>query len=88
MFIEFAKSQGDYDVLSPMINVIGNGTVLAVGGIILAKIAAVVAKRFGCSEKTAKFATAIPVVIGVVAAVAVLGAAAFVMNILMNYRRT
>ncbi len=61
---EFAKSRGDYDFFSPVINFTANATVLAVGGISLGAISYLSLKALGFNKITTTIATAVPVALG------------------------
>lgn len=75
--IEFAKSRGDNDFISPYINFMGNAGVVAVGGISLAAILGVALKALGFCSAAATIATAIPVTFGVFCVVANLAGTAY-----------
>jgi hypothetical protein len=76
MCIQFAKSQGNYDFCSPLINMVGNGLVLAGVGAGSALIVAVALKALGYSSAAIAIGTALPLIAGT-AGLAIAGAAAF-----------
>lgn len=71
--IQFAKSTGDYDFFSPIINVTGNAAVLAVGGLSLGALSYVALKALGFSKMATSIATAVPVSIGAIGVVVAIG---------------
>ncbi|WP_068469499.1 hypothetical protein [Candidatus Protochlamydia phocaeensis] len=81
--IQFARSQGDYDFISPIINITGNATVLAVGGISLGVITTLALKALGFSKLTTSLAAAIPITIGAFGTGVALIGAGFIISILI-----
>ncbi len=71
--IQFAERKGDYDFISGPINFVGNGLVIAVGGISLGFITAYALKALGFGKTVTKISTAIPITIGLFAAVVAIG---------------
>lgn len=67
--INFAKSSGDYDFVSPVINFTGNAAVIAAGGIGLSVITYMGLKALGFSKIATVTSTAIPVTIATIGVV-------------------
>lgn len=61
---EFTKRSGYYDFFSPVINFIGNASVVAVGGISLGAISYLALKALGFSVIKTTTLTAIPITVG------------------------
>lgn len=66
MCIQFARKQGDYDFCSPLINIVGNGLVLAGVGAGSALIVSLALKALGYSSAAIKLGTALPILAGTV----------------------
>lgn len=62
---EFSRKSGDYDLYSPVINLIGNTAVVAVGGVSLVAISYLALKTLGFGKITLTSISAIPVAIGI-----------------------
>lgn len=93
--INFSRTNSDYNndiyyitgIKSSVINLIGNGTVVAIGGLGLGLVNNVGLKALGFSKVTTTIATAIPVTIGAFgAAVPLTIAGAYIF--FYNYHRT
>ena len=77
--LEFVRSTGDYDFITPTINLTINAAIIAIGGISLGVISHLAFKALGFSALSTGIATAIPVTIGAIGiAGAVAGAACFI----------
>lgn len=59
--IKFAEARSQFDFAAPIVNLVGNGAVLAVGGFCLAAIAGVGLKALGYGQLTTSIVTAIPI---------------------------
>lgn len=70
--IQFAKSRGQSDFFSPVINFIGNALVVAVAGISLGFISNIALKRLGFNHASSTF-TAISTTIGKIGIAAAIG---------------
>lgn len=69
MGIEFSKSSGQYDYISPIINFTGNAALVAVGGICVGSILNVALKALGYTGIAVKAPTVVFVTIGMIGAV-------------------
>lgn len=81
--IEFAKSTGRFDIISPFINFTGNAAVVAVGGISLGAISMIALKALGFSATATAIATAIPVSIGAFGVAGLIVGGAILISILV-----
>ena len=79
--IEFVKSSGDFDCLSPVVNFTGNAALVAVGGISLGAIAYLALKALGFGEVVTTIATAIPITIGVIGVIGAIAGSALLLAI-------
>lgn len=85
---EFARSRGDYDIFSPVINFTGNATAVGVGGISLGAISYLALKTLGFSQMTTTVATAIPVIIRTVSIISAVVAGGFFIAVCMEIVKT
>lgn len=62
MCFQFAKSSGDYDFISPLTNLFGNGLVLGCAGVGTTLIVALALKALGYSGAAIAIGTALPII--------------------------
>lgn len=72
--IQFMKRKGDYDCISPCVNLAGNTAVIGVGGIALATITYIALKALGCTGVTNTIAATISVALGITGVLGVIAA--------------
>lgn len=83
---EFVKPHGDYDFVSPMINLTASSAIICVGGVSLAAIAGVAMKALGVGKTGLMLSSAVPVSMIAFGAIGVCVGGLFCFSILEAFR--